>query len=307
MDEIKKILVALDLSEMDKTLISYTNFLIGILPVEEIIFINVIKNLSIPSEVLREFPNLKKDAINGRKQELREVIKEHGNFKKGIKKKIVVAQSHISKSLLESAEKYSIDLILVGRKVTIHTSGVTLPRIARRANRNLMIIPEKAEPKAEKFLVPVDFSQFSKNALATAVMISGKIDPPAEIICQNVYSVPTGYHYTGKTYQEFAEIMKKNAEKNYTKFVRDIKFGKTPISSVHNLDKDDDLTSDIIDFGNKVNPSWIFIGAKGRSATAALFIGSFAEKLISQVTQTPIFIVREKGKRSGFLDYLKGL
>jgi nucleotide-binding universal stress UspA family protein len=51
----------------------------------------------------------------------------------------------------------------------------------------------------------------------------------------------------------------------------------------------------------------IIIGAKGRTAAAALFLGSFAEKMIQAELKYPLLVARPKGKIAGLMDLIKGL
>ena len=51
----------------------------------------------------------------------------------------------------------------------------------------------------------------------------------------------------------------------------------------------------------------IVIGAKGRTDTTAIFIGSSAEKLIHIDSTIPIMIVRPKGRRAGIIELLKDI
>ncbi|MFY9941798.1 MAG: hypothetical protein WAK57_06455 [Desulfobacterales bacterium] len=41
-----------------------------------------------------------------------------------------------------------------------------------------------------------------------------------EIYCLHVYSVPIGFYKTGKSYEEFAEIMKGHAQRDYMEFIK---------------------------------------------------------------------------------------
>jgi hypothetical protein len=61
---IKKLIVCLDQSPLDQTLIEYASFLNKLSPIKKIYFVSVIKNLSIPKEVLDEFPDLMEKMIN---------------------------------------------------------------------------------------------------------------------------------------------------------------------------------------------------------------------------------------------------
>lgn len=63
----------------------------------------------------------------------------------------------------------------------------------------------------------------------------------------------------------------------------------------------------MIDKAHEINANAIIIGAKGRTATTAFFLGSIAERLIQLDNDIPLMIVRPKGKNAGFLEFLKEL
>src|SRR5690606_4308998 len=118
--------------------------------------------------------------------------------------------------------------------------GVGAQRLERRASCTLMIIPENSIPKVEKIVVPSDFSDYSKDALEEAILISERNNKRIEIIVQNVYTVPSGYHYTGKSYEVFAAIMHTHAEIKYKKFIRKIDTEGVQITPLYTRDEDDD-------------------------------------------------------------------
>ena len=105
--------------------------------------------------------------------------------------------------------------------------------------------------------------------------------------------------------QEFAEVMKANAQKDYKRFIKQIDTEGLNIEVVYSLDTNDNPVTDIVDFANYYRPGVIIIGVKGRTSTTALFIGSRAEHLIQQNSQIPMMVVRPKGKNAGILDLLK--
>lgn len=304
MEPFKNVLVGLDNSPLDETLIKYASFVVDHTSAEKVDFINIIKNLNIPSDVKKEFPELAESALKERKSQLAENIEKHFNPEKKIKKTINVRKGE-GGDLLEVANKNKTDLIIVGQKKELSGTGVTTLRLARRASCNLLIVPENVEPKAGKLLVPIDFSSYSKLSLEQAIDFAVKNDSKPEIICQNVYSVPAGYHYTGKSFEEFAEIMKKNAKNDFNKFIKKIDKRGIKIESVYSLDTNDNLASDIYDLADEINPDFIIIGAKGRTATAALFLGSLAEKMVNEKMHHPLLVVRFKGKNAGLFETLR--
>ncbi|GAB2988731.1 universal stress protein [uncultured Cyclobacterium sp.] len=304
MYQIKKIIVCLDQSEMDKTLVQFAAFIAKSNQSKKIYFTNIIRNLSIPKDVLSEFPNLINNIVEERKTQMKQVVKENLDPDLKINTSFVVREGQLSKKILKLASEKSADLILVGKKTSISGSGVITQRLARRASCSLLIVPENSSPKVKRILVPSDFSDYSKDALEEAIEITEKNKGKSEIICQNVYSVPSGYHFTGKTYEEFSEIMLMNAEVNYKKFIRKIDAKGHKIKPLYTKDEDDDPVVDIINKAKEIDASLIIIGAKGRTAATALFIGSLAERLIQVNNTVPLLVTRPKGKNAGIIEYI---
>lgn len=306
MEPIKNISVCLDQSVMDEMLMAFTSFIVDNSFAENVYFINAIKNLDIPAEVLKEFPDMKKNALKERRAKIKEEVEQYFKPNKKVKIHYTIQAGREAKTILEIIEKNQSDLIIIGRKIkTEGEGGVLSLRLARRASCSLLIVPEGTTPKMDKVLLPIDFSPNAQLAVNRAIEIAKPYPNKVEIVAQHVYNVPTGYHYSGKTYEEFADIMKKHAEDDYAKFMKKIDNQGVSIKPIFNLDINDNIISDIVDTANLIHPDLIIAGAKGRTATTALFLGSFAEKLMHAEMPYPLFIVRPKGKNSGFIDVLK--
>lgn len=304
MYQIKKLIVCLDQSALDATLVRFASFISKVNQTKKIYFTNVIRNLNIPKDVLEEFPHLIDNMVEERKTQMKEVVEMNFNNDENVEFSFIVKEGQLSKKILKLAHEKSADMILVGRKVTLPGTGVVSQRLARRASCSLLIIPEKAEPKMEKLLVPSDFSDYSKDAMEEAILIVEKFGGNAEIVCQNVFTVPSGYHFTGKSYEEFTAIMLMHAEINFKKFIRKIDTKSIKITPVYTQDEDDDPVEDILAKAKEIEADAIIIGAKGRTAATALFIGSMAERLIQLNDEFPLLVTRPKGKNAGILDYI---
>ncbi|ADR23194.1 hypothetical protein MATR_29570 [Marivirga tractuosa] len=304
---IKKVIIGLDLSDLDKTMVEFADFLAKASAVEDVHFVNVIKNLHIPKDVLKEFPDMVDNVIKERKNEMEQKFEKFISGKHKANFHFNVVTGKIADSILKFTKEKDIDLIVMGRREKAEQSGALSQRLARRAACSLLIIPEGTTPKMDKILVPSDFSEHSKLALEEAINIAQLNDNSTEITVQNVFTVPTGYHYTGKTFEEFTEVMKKNAVKSYKKFINSIDTKGIKLKAVYSQDTNEDVTTDMIDKAHEINANAIIIGAKGRTATTAFFLGSIAERLIQLDNDIPLMIVRPKGKNAGFLEFLKEL
>lgn len=295
----------MDTSSTDSVLLKYLKFIVEAHDTQEVHVFNSISQMNIPEEVLKDFPEIKEKAIEERVQVLKEKVKN------GLPEEVAaICQVHVkegapSKEILKFVDKNNIDLIMMGRHKNFAGGGVLSNRLARRAACNLFIIPEDSELNINLLHVPCDFSPHSKIAIEEAIRIARHHGKETKIIIQNVYTVPGGYHYSGKTYEEFAEVMKANAQKDYKRFINEIDIEGVNIEVVYSLDTNDNPVTDILDFANYHRPGAIIIGVKGRTSTTALFIGSRAEHLIQQNSQIPMMVVRPKGKNAGILDLLK--
>jgi len=116
--------------------------------------------------------------------------------------------------------------------------------------------------------------------------------------------VPTGYHVSGKSYDEFAEIMKQNAEESFNKFIAEYDTKGIPVEAKFELDNNNDIARKIYQFALKNKASAIAVGSKGRTQVAAVLIGSIAEKLIRLNSQIPTIVVKQRRHNMDFLEAL---
>ncbi len=311
MEPIKRILVGLDHTDVDRTLIEFASYISLSSHAKSIYFLNVIRNLSVPNDILKEFPDLIDNALSERKQQLEEYVNKYIKVTPDVEIKIIVKSGPGLKTFFSQINKYDIDLVVIGRKESPKMSGILAQRLARRAGTNLLIIPEGGEnnlkdlSRDKKLIVPADFSKHSSLALEHAIEIATISKANVEILCQHVYSVPIGYHYSGKSHEEFAEILRRNAEKHYDKFIKNVDTKGIKITPLCTLDKDDNLVENIYKLALEVDADGIIFGAKGISAVSALFLGSIAEKMIKLDSKFPLMVVRRKGENAGIMDYIK--
>lgn len=301
---IRRILVALDLSELDPLLIQFASFIARSAGAEKVYFVNILRNIYIPADVLKEFPDLIKNAVEERRQQIATRVKENFEPVEGLKMQYIVKDGQPAKRILQMTKDSDIDLVLAGKKSTLEGSGVLVQRLARRAGCSLLIVPEGSTVRLRKLLVPSDFSENSKLALESALHIAHRNAPEVQVVVQNVFAVPAGYHYTGKSYSDFAEIMKKHAKRDYKKFIKTIDTKDVKVKDVYSLDSNDNKMSDIYDKALEIKADGIVMGAKGRTAATALFLGSIAERAIQMNRQFPLLIVRPKGQNAGFIDFI---
>lgn len=312
MQPIQKIIVALDHSSLDSELVDYAHFFVNITEVTDVHFMHDVE-FSLSPSMKKEFPNLEKETLEQRKNEIEEVIKSHFKPKRKVNYKFTIThEANSIKPLIRTIKADNIDMVMVGSKELKHGGGTFTSRLASRSPCHVLTVPIgssshlKKSSKIKKLLVPIDFSEYSKQALERAILIASRIEDPIEILCQNVYTVPSGYHYSGKSRDEFAELMKKFAKENFEEFIQTIDTKGVKLTPIYSDNINDDKTSDIRDLAKKETVDGIIMGSRGKTA-AALLLGSVAEKLIRNEKHFPILVVRKRGDFESFIDRIKKL
>jgi len=307
MQPIKKILVGLDMSKMDDDLIKFISFVTKSSPAQDIYFIHVVNRSS--EDIFYNVDNKKIDevAIENRRLKLQKEVDEELDTSGKVRVHLIVKLGSPVKEILRFITREKIDIMVTGNKNKSGGSGVLNQRLAPRAPCYLIVIPEGHQPELTKLLIPIDFSEYSRQALEYAIYISKSNQRKIELVCLNIYYVPTGYHYSGKTYDEFALVMKDNAEKEFKSWIARINVEEILLKPVFVLDKHDNFGQAVKKQAAEHGISGVIIGAKGRSATSAIFIGSTAEKLVTAIDYLPLTVVRPIGKTSSVLESIADL
>mgnify|MGYP006179738503 CR=1 FL=1 len=107
---------------------------------------------------------------------------------------------------------------------------------------------------------------------------------------------------TGKSFEEFADIMKENAQKDFKKYVS--KHNHPNLSCEILVDDERNPGEQIIDYAQKIGGDMLLLGSRGRTSSAAVILGSTAEKLIHSNKVLPMLIFKRKGETMGFFDAL---
>lgn len=304
MNTLTRLMVALDLTPMDATLIPYAAFLCAELQVEKVYFIHVEKSLDLPSEFLQSMGHDNLPIDEGIREGIMTTVGPAFQNVPNTQVEILVEEGTPLKELLHWGKVKQIDLMLVGRKLRLQGSGVLAEKILRTGRVGVLFVPETFEPKLQRVVVSLDFSKYSEMAL-DRVLHSALAKPDIHVICLHIYQVPTGYRTLGMTYESFDERMQGFAREKYEKLLS--KFPELSERAELVLVRQDDNT----DIGKLVvleakrnRADMLVIGAKGLSAAALFVIGSVTEKVLRYDMDIPLMVFKNKNEDVGFLDAL---
>lgn len=300
MIELKRFMVGLDFSAVDNTVIKYASFLCELLNPEKVYFVHVEKSFDIPDELKEKFNELTQPVDEYVKGELEKKIKE--NFNQKWDYSLDILEGDPFHKLLHWQQVKEIDFAIFGEKKNKQGTGIIAHKLARKVTCPVAFIPDGSEPEISSILVPNNFSKHSKLAMQNAVSIAKKTK--AKIISQNVYKVPTGYYTTGKSYEEFAKIMKEHAEEASKEFIEEFKKDYADITPTFTLSEDADPVNEIMKVAEKNNVDLIIIGSKGRSDSAAVLLWSVAENLVKNEKDIPLIIIKMKDENLSFIQAL---
>lgn len=300
MKSFEKVMIGLDLSQMDVILVQKLLLIKDLIGLKKLYVIHISKDLALPEEIRTKFPDLVAPVDETIKSEIKHLMQEL-DPQGLLDYEVIVEEGNPLPTFLRWAKIKDVDLIVAGRKSNLRGSGSLSKSLAQKAPCSVLFLTERhALSHIKRVLVPLDFSEHSKLIFDFAERICKDLD--SEIVGLHIYEVPHGYYKTGKTYEEFAEIMLGHAENDFKKFVK--KFLGKSFECHFVLDDERHAGELIVDSAKEHGTDLIIMGSKGRTASASILLGSVAEKLVQANNEIPMLILKKKGENMGFFEAL---
>jgi len=194
--------------------------------------------------------------------------------------------------VLEKAEQMSADIIIAGKGNLSDSAAVFPEKLARRANCSVLVVPKSSGLNIKRVVVPIDYSAYSKNALKVAIDLVKHLGSD-EITLLRADPLPVPYMITGAgwSYEKFCRDVRAIAESKLANFIEPLNFKK--ISTKQLFLVDSSAGQAILTAIQNHQFDLCIIGAKGKSALTAFFLGSTAEEVL-RGAKIPVLIVRPK-------------
>ena len=217
MYDFNRLLVCLDSSELDKVLIKAAAEIASFGGVDNIYFVTVVKSLEAPESIKNTYPNLHTPFDEQMEKEMQDHI--NGAFSESnCSFHFDVLEGDSTKQIIRWAKLKEIDLIVLGKKAHKTARGTTAQSIVNISNCSVLFVTESCKIGPKSILIPTDFSEASSLAFEMALTISKQ--DKASVTVLHTYEVPTGYHSTGKSYDEFAAIMLHHSGEDCNEFIK---------------------------------------------------------------------------------------
>ncbi len=300
-------MAALDFSEQDNEIIKYAIFLAQRQPCHKIYFIHIDDSRGIPDEVRDEIYGMPESDIETHLiNQIKKEVAPYHTDNQGYNIEYLLEKGSPLDRLIHASAREKVDWVMVGKKSECAGSGNMLARFTRRSKCSVLIVPYDSQLLLHNLLVCIDFSKNSEFALNAAIHFAEGIDS-ASIYCHHVYRVPTGYHKTGKKFEEAAHIMKKNSKIKFKEFMSQVDTKGIEVTPIFSLDETGESAKLTKETAESIHADMVFVGSKGRTFAASIFLGSFSEKLIHQNSKIPLAIIKRENEMFGIIQALKSL
>ncbi|MCB0515857.1 MAG: universal stress protein [Chitinophagales bacterium] len=293
MQEFKRIMVGLDFSPLDSSLIEYAAFVANLCRVDKIYFIHIRKDLSLPASIENVIIDNTVPIDERLKYEMSEKVKRLFPHYQYFNIECEVIEGSPTQELLHRIEVKQIDLLIAGRKPEIKGSGVVIKQIARNSKCSIWFVPEKATTQIERILVPTDFSKISQNALEYGIFIAEKLKN-TEIFVEHIYTMPQMGSYIRYAQDKVLPLVENTNTDMYNEFMEDIDTKNVSISPIFTLNESYAGAFLSEATATAKNVQLIIAGSQGKNAFSRLVLGSFTEKLLDANNQFPMLILKPK-------------
>lgn len=281
----KYILVALDLSSIDITLIQYAAGLSVILPCEKVFFVHNIKKYKISELFTEQLKGLDLDKIVG--EELTEKVEEH--FTSNVEHEVLISEDPYTESLMQYiVNKYEITLILLGNKNREKGSGMVSTKLLRMLRCDILTVPRNFKPVFDRLWAGVDFSRPSQKVLPLLEYFHTENN--SEVTAVHIYEVPMQFSaYVPR--EQLQPRIERHAKERFRRFLKKFKFqGKIKHQVIPG--RDASLGQLILEKAKHNAVNLLVIADKGGNTFSSLIIGSTTEEIFHQDMDMPLWIVK---------------
>ena len=284
----KNILVALDLTDTDETVIRYAHFLKGHVNVNDVHFVHNIK-IDDVDDLIQELLGEKDIKTVIQKNLVSKISKYFADINDYTL--TILQNKNTEYSISDLAEKNAVSTILLGFKREGYGTAAMSQKLIRIFNGDILLVPESAQLRWDRILVPTDLSgpfQLINQKLQKLQALK----PQPEIRILKSFSIPSFFfpliddkkaidQAHEHIVKQYAEARKKYAVNDNFAFVARY--------------QDDQNVVDIIKKENKsFKADLIMMAAKGASNIPSIFIGSTINEIINTDPFQVIYILKQR-------------
>lgn len=294
---IRKVLICLDLTDIDLSLIRYASDLSRALLIEQIIFFHGIQAYSLPDAARKDFPDVEtelKDMIN---ESIQKSVKSC--FGKDARWQVViqVIYEDAAQAVVDYSGGKEIGLTVIGQKYGKDRQANYGHKIAALADSDVLIVPQDARPSKSPIMCAVDFSDASIRAFERALDISRSLLAP--LICYAI-SDPSHAYFPASTLRSYKSETRRSA-KAFEKFLTS--YGLSPDQVPCRIEVTDQVRHEneaekIYAATLQEKAGLIVVGASGEKEKTTSLLGHLCESFRLMEKEMPVMIVQSKSRKT---------
>jgi nucleotide-binding universal stress UspA family protein len=301
MYKLNHILVCLDLTEMDDSLIRYTRFLVNQINPDSITFLHVMRPYDIPKELMDTFPELDEPVPEIIREELQEKINEQCHSGTDVNIRVEVKEGAPIETIVKFAQKNNITLTLMGKKVAYQGNAGIVKKVLGIIPSSVLLVCESGYERIENLLVRMDFTKASEMALEMAFRL--KELTGANIACHHTHKLPVGYfpQVNPDKDEKLQKYVEKVSKKAFEKFKKNLKYNTDDLAFSFSIDTENEEDLILYRQALTTGADMIVIGSNLKSDLADIVMDVSPEKLAAPNKNIPVFIVNDRSKAMVFL------
>lgn len=282
------IMVCLDLSENDETLVNYAANLASKLDsIQEVILLHNIRFDF--EEVATTFT--KEDVERLRRKIAKRFTDLHKpKFEASVVHVVVTDSISTTEAIATETDLRGSDLILMGKKKNNEGMGIIPQKVLTTAKKKipLLLVPSKAFFNLKQVVAAVDLSEATKKIVQVVKMLEAEAS--SEVTYFHTYKVPVHYFpYLETPTNQLDETLKQRAVKKMQQFQAELKIPDSDFRMV--VRKGGNVSDTVIAFMAQHQAGLLVVGRLGRTNLFGNRIGGVTRTLLGTEMDIPLCIV----------------
>ncbi|MCP4124952.1 MAG: universal stress protein [Bacteroidetes bacterium] len=291
MRHFNRLLVALDFSELDETLLPFVAAWCNKFGSEKIYFVNVQRSLEVPEKYKSYLLEVDKPLDEKLKEDLQERIAQYFPGCKDCDYDIDVLEGNPRDQLAHWIKVKGIDLVFTGRKTEQHGRGILPQQLLRNSLCSIVFVPPGSVFSTKIVGTPVKLGSQEDIQLKLAM---DWVDEGGTLVIEHFYSIPSSYNHMITTTGMLLEGMKESAEQELDELVEEYKTDdkqyeiKKVLKSIVEYNLSDAITK--VSLEAKCDLVVMLSGSK--SKIQSFLIGSETEAMVKRNTDLVLLILK---------------
>lgn len=300
---INKLLVCLDLSAMDETLLRYARYAAETFHPELVTFMHVVDAYDIPdeiSEILSGYPVPVEDML---RSELHDRIEKFYGGEESVKYQVHIQSGFVVESIIDYARSNNPDLTLMGKKTQSEGEGSVAKNVLGLIPSSVLLITDITRHEINRIMVRTNFARPSVLAFQMASLVAKHTHATIEF--HHVYKLPYNY-FSDQTPKTLAKVrckMNPYMEKKYAKFIKKFQIQEA-VGFSYSLDFQNDEARSLCAYAAQKEVDMIVTGTRLRTQLAHVIMDSTSAKLAAIEKNNAVLIVKDAKDTVGFLTAL---